>query len=330
MPRTAPRARRGATTRAFFFSDLRDYTRFVETRGDAAAARLLREYRTIVRRAVARHRGAEVKTEGDSFYLVFDSPSSALDCAVAILRASAARRPAERAHGLRVGVGLHAGETFGDRDQPVGSAVNIASRLAAKADAGELLVSDTLRGLVRTTTPYRFLDRGTLRLKGVAERIRVWSVRWHEGAAVRRGLASDWRRLEPLVRSVGETEDQPSAALRERFVRVLGREDHALLVAEVEDALAGFAWAQDSGPQLRTGQSAVRVHDLFVHPEWRRRGIGRALLDAVREWAAARGARWLRWRGRPESREFYAAVGLRPVSGGREVDPLYELDLAAR
>ncbi|MDP9253061.1 MAG: hypothetical protein M3O80_08645, partial [Chloroflexota bacterium] len=74
MPRTQPpRAQRKkaepAITRAFLFSDLRDYTSFVEAKGDAAAARLLRDYRTLVRREVARHDGAEVKTEGDSFYV---------------------------------------------------------------------------------------------------------------------------------------------------------------------------------------------------------------------------------------------------------------------
>ena len=95
------------------FSDLRDYTSFVEAKGDAAAARLLRDYRTLVRREVARHDGAEVKTEGDSFYVVFDAPSVALDCAVAILRAADVRNGRDVTAPLRVGIGLHAGETIG-------------------------------------------------------------------------------------------------------------------------------------------------------------------------------------------------------------------------
>src|SRR5512141_1343759 len=128
-----PRARAGTarkrpttTTRAFLFSDLRDYTSYVESKGDAAAARLLREYRTLVRREVGRHAGAEMKTEGDSFYVVFDSPSAALECAVAILRAAHASAKDPAAAPLRVGVGLHAGETVEYDDQFVGSAVNIA------------------------------------------------------------------------------------------------------------------------------------------------------------------------------------------------------------
>src|SRR5512138_3053730 len=108
-----PRSRQGAarkkptiTTRAFLFSDLRDYTSYVEAKGDAAAARLLREYRTLVRREVARHEGAEVKTEGDSFYVVFDSSSAALECAAAILRSADEQNRKDPTSALRIGVGL--------------------------------------------------------------------------------------------------------------------------------------------------------------------------------------------------------------------------------
>ena len=183
MPRTRatqPRRKGATSARAFLFSDLRDYTSFVEAKGDAAAARLLREYRTLVRREVARHDGGEVKTEGDSFYVVFDSASSALECAVAILRAADAQNGRDPASPLRIGVGLHAGETVEYDDQFVGSAVNIASRLAGKAGAMELLISDTLRGLVRTSQSLPMSERGALELKGVTERIRAWSVDWRE------------------------------------------------------------------------------------------------------------------------------------------------------
>ena len=185
MPRAQPtRTQRKrsapAITRAFLFSDLRDYTSFVEAKGDAAAARLLRDYRTLVRRELARHDGAEVKTEGDSFYVVFEAPSAALDCAVAILRAADVRNGRDPTSPLRIGIGLHAGETVAYDDQFVGSAVNIASRIAGKAGAGDLLISDTLRGLVRTSRNIAMSDRGALDLKGVAEPIRAWTVDWRQ------------------------------------------------------------------------------------------------------------------------------------------------------
>lgn len=132
-----------------------------------------------MRREVARHEGAEVKTEGDSFYVVFEAPSAALDCAVEILRAADIRNGRDPTSPLRIGIGLHAGETIAYDDQFVGSAVNIASRIAGRAGAGELLISDTLRGLVRTSRSIGMSDRGALDLKGVTEPIRAWIVDWH-------------------------------------------------------------------------------------------------------------------------------------------------------
>jgi len=128
-------------TRTFLFSDLRDYTRFVEQHGDAAAATLITDYRRIVRTEVAKHEGAEVKTEGDSFYVVFNTTGSAVSCAAAVLR-EADRYSRERPdRPMRIGAGIHAGEPVPHEGQFVGTAVIVAARLAQNATAGELLVT---------------------------------------------------------------------------------------------------------------------------------------------------------------------------------------------
>ena len=175
-----PTKRPAPVMRAFFFSDLRGYTAYVERQGDAAAADLLGVYRDIVRAAVAEHEGAEIKTEGDSFYVVFDSPSAAVNCAISVQRALAAHESDGDERQLRVGIGVHAGETTPFDDQFVGSTVNVASRLASAAAADEIVVSETLRGLVRTSLPLRLSDRGPLDLKGVSEPIHAWRVEWRE------------------------------------------------------------------------------------------------------------------------------------------------------
>jgi class 3 adenylate cyclase len=149
-----------AGPRTFLFADLRGYTAYVEKHGDVSAAALLARYREIVRAAVADHGGAEVKTEGDSFYVVFDSSVAAVRCAMAVQQEAAAEgRP-----GLDIGIGLHAGETVAFETQYVGSAVNVAARLAAAASAGEVLVSETVRSLIRTALPVAFDSRGALAL----------------------------------------------------------------------------------------------------------------------------------------------------------------------
>src|SRR5437016_13183519 len=79
-------------TRTFFFADLRDYTGFVERSGDQAAAEVLKAYRSIVRSQVATLGGAEIKTEGDGFYIVFTSARQAIACGVAILEEADAHK----------------------------------------------------------------------------------------------------------------------------------------------------------------------------------------------------------------------------------------------
>ncbi|MFN2483723.1 MAG: adenylate/guanylate cyclase domain-containing protein, partial [Candidatus Limnocylindria bacterium] len=77
---------------------------------------------------------------------------------------------------IRVGIGVHAGETVETSEGYVGSAVNMAARVCAQARPGELLVTDTVRGLLRTSLPVRFADRRMRRLKGIAEPVALYRV----------------------------------------------------------------------------------------------------------------------------------------------------------
>ena len=164
--------RLGNPTRGFLFADLRGYTEFVERNGAAAAAGLLERYRALVRGLIAQFDGAEIKTEGDSFYVVFDSVSSAVRCGLAIT--TAARAAADEP--IRAGVGIHAGETIEADGGYVGSPVNIAARICAQAGPGEVLVSETVRALTTTVLPLQFKSRGRRQLKGIAEPIELFAV----------------------------------------------------------------------------------------------------------------------------------------------------------
>src|SRR5215210_232975 len=164
--------REGTITRGFLFADLRGYTNFVEQRGAAAAAELLMRYRALAREEIARFGGAEIKTEGDSFYVVFDSVSSAVRCGLAITAAAKANEEEP----IRVGIGVHAGETIEADGGYVGSPVNIAARICSQAAAGEVLVSETVRALTMTLLPVHFRSRGRRQLKGVADPIELFAV----------------------------------------------------------------------------------------------------------------------------------------------------------
>ena len=78
---------------------------------------------------------------------------------------------------LLLHVGIHAGDVIREEGNVYGGAVNIASRVAGEAAAGETLVSGTVRDLARTSAGVSFEDRGEHTLKGIDDPVRVWAVR---------------------------------------------------------------------------------------------------------------------------------------------------------
>ena len=165
-----------STYRGFLFSDVRGFTAFAERHGNAAAADMVGRFIEIARRAIARHEGAEIKTEGDAIHAVFPSASSAVLCGLEIVEAAAESNAREQGLPLRIGVGVHAGEAVETAEGYIGRAVNIAARLCAAAQPGEVLVSSTVKGITQASITVGFLPRGRRRLKGIEDPILVYAV----------------------------------------------------------------------------------------------------------------------------------------------------------
>jgi predicted ATPase/class 3 adenylate cyclase/DNA-binding CsgD family transcriptional regulator len=165
-------------TLTLLFADLRDYTAFVERYGDFAATTLIADYRRLVRGEVGRVGGAEIKTEGDSFYVVFEAATDAIRCGMSILRQAERYSGARPNRQMRVGIGIHSGEPQPHEGQYVGGAVNVAARLAQQADAGELLITDVVRCLLPKSSAPPVRERTGLTLKGIADAPHVFSVEW--------------------------------------------------------------------------------------------------------------------------------------------------------
>ncbi len=136
--------------------------------GDRRWRELLETHHKIVRDELQRFRGREVKTTGDGFLATFDGPARAIRCGSAIVEAL-------DAVGLEVRIGIHAGEIELIGDDVAGIAVHIASRVGALAGAGEVLVSETVKGLV-AGSGVTFSDRGSHELKGVPDTWRLFAV----------------------------------------------------------------------------------------------------------------------------------------------------------
>ena len=194
-----PASSESSTTayRCFLFADLRGYTAFLERAGNAAGVALLDDYLAITRAAVARHHGAEIKTEGDGVYAVFPSASGAILCGLDIVRGAAEASADRPERPIRVGVGINAGEAVQTADGFIGSAVNLAARVCATANPGEVLVTDTVRGIAQASIPVGFASRGRHRLKGVTDPVALFAVTG-EGVP----LVPD-RRIRPWMQTAG-------------------------------------------------------------------------------------------------------------------------------
>ena len=174
--------------RTVLFTDVEGSTALTQRLGDARAREVLREHEGIVREALKSHGGAEVKTMGDGFMASFASATKALECAVSIQRAlavgaglvppqgAASSAPTEA---IRVRIGLNAGEPVAEGGDLFGTAVNLAARIAAQADGGEILASDVVRQLV-AGKGFLFADRGDVALRGFEDPVRLYEVRWRE------------------------------------------------------------------------------------------------------------------------------------------------------
>ena len=286
--------------RSYLFADLRDYTVFVETQGDAAAARLLRGYRTLVRAEVAARGGAEIKTEGDSFYVVFKSPGEAVRCALGIVRRALARNKRQPELTLRIGIGVNAGEAVEMGGGYVGSAVIVAARLAQQAEGGRILVTDTVRALVRTSAVAPMRDLGPWKLKGVTQAVHVYEVET-QAAPVRRSLGPTLRLppllLPPPLRGATGLIVSPELVQRERSLAALA--EHLAAAAQGEGRVVALAGEAGVGKSRLVSELARRASDdgFYVFGGRSHASAARPyepFIAALRPYVEARGAEILR------------------------------------
>ncbi|MET0565267.1 MAG: adenylate/guanylate cyclase domain-containing protein [Acidimicrobiia bacterium] len=141
------------------FSDVVGSTEHAAGVGDRVWSGLLESHRAEARRLLTRYGGREMNTAGDGFLIVFDSRTPAIECALAMCHASWSA-------GLEIRVGLHSAEVVLEAGDVAGMAVQIGARVAALANPGEVVVSQTIRDMVIGST-FQLTSRGRHELKGV-------------------------------------------------------------------------------------------------------------------------------------------------------------------
>jgi serine/threonine protein kinase len=142
------------------FTDICDSTVHASRLGDRRWRETLEQHHALVRAELARFRGREIDTAGDGFFALFDGPARAVQCACSI-------RDQVRQLGIEIRAGLHTGEVETIGEKASGIAVHIGARVAAIAEASEVLVSSTVKDLIAGSN-IRLIDYGDHELKGLS------------------------------------------------------------------------------------------------------------------------------------------------------------------
>jgi class 3 adenylate cyclase len=162
------------------FTDMEGSTALTQRLGDEKAQELLRTHNDLVREALKSQGGSEIKHTGDGIMASFSTASKALDCAIAVQRAFASRNEANPQEAIRVRVGLNAGEPVAEEHDLFGTAVQMAARVCAHAEPGQIVAANVVRELA-AGKGFLFSDIGDVTLRGFEDPVRLYEVSWRGG-----------------------------------------------------------------------------------------------------------------------------------------------------
>src|SRR6185312_11000139 len=228
-------------TITMLFSDIEGSTVLLSGLGDRYGEALSAQ-RALLRAAFSAYGGQEMGTEGDSFFVVFESAGDAVRCCVAAQRALSAHDwPGGVA--VRVRMGLHSGEPTRHEDGYIGLDVHRAARIAATAHGGQVVLSEATRLLVESRLPpgASICDLGFHRLKDIEAPERIYQL-------AADGLQEQFPPLKSFVGRSGEPDEVMELLARYRLVTVTG--------------------PGGMGKTRLAGETARRVADRFADGVW--------------------------------------------------------------
>lgn len=165
VPGATTETDRDSGVRTVMFTDIVNSTEMCSRHGDDVAIQMLGVHDRLVRAALGANNGREVKHTGDGIMAAFLSPASAVRGACEIQRGLTDHNGSGAVHEVVVRIGISAGEPVSQADDLFGSTVQLAARLCAQAEPGQILVSNVIADLC-IGKGLKFHDAGEAYLKG--------------------------------------------------------------------------------------------------------------------------------------------------------------------
>lgn len=167
----------GSSLRIILFTDIVGSTQMTQDFGDEAAMRVVKVHDTIIRSALKKHGGGEVKHTGDGIMASFVSVSGSVSSAIDMQKGIGDYNQADPEMELHVRIGLSAGEPVEENQDLFGTAVQLAARICNHADAEEILMAHTVQELC-AGKGFEFGKQDEVLFKGFDTPTKIGSVVW--------------------------------------------------------------------------------------------------------------------------------------------------------
>jgi adenylate cyclase len=162
---------------AVLFTDIVGSTALTQARGDDAAQLIVRAHDRVVRDALGRHSGREIKHTGDGIMATFPQITDSLEAAQTIQKSCYYENASDPGLGLGICIGINAGEPIHENNDIFGTPVQMAARVLSKAEGWEIAVSTSIKDM-SSGKDFEFGKKGDYELKGFDELVPIYLCEW--------------------------------------------------------------------------------------------------------------------------------------------------------
>jgi len=159
------------------FTDIAGSTAMTQNLGDEGAQKVVRAHNRIVRNALTKYGGKEIKHTGDGIMASFSTTSNSVEGSIQIQKDTKTYTAENPDFPLHIKIGINAGEPISEDNDLFGSTVQMSARIVDKAQAGQIFVSEIVRGIC-VGKPLKFNNAGQFEMKGFDEPPTLYEVVW--------------------------------------------------------------------------------------------------------------------------------------------------------
>lgn len=162
---------------AIIVGDIASYSRLMQADEEGTHVRVKRIERDLIEPSIVEHHGSLVKTTGDGFIAIFDSPVEAVRCSIVIQQNLIGRNASLPKHSrIEYRIGVNLGDVIIEPDDVYGDGVNIATRIEGIAEPGQVYISGAIYEQIKHKVVCGYEALGDRKVKNITDPVRIYRV----------------------------------------------------------------------------------------------------------------------------------------------------------